>query len=323
MFNQKIFFKLIFLFLIFFFIFLATAEITLRFIKPIPPFCKIDLFSYGAEYQLSSNQQLIYVPKPNSGEFNAYGHRGEEFPFKKTDKKRILVMGDSVVEGYKVLVQDRFTERLGNALGNQFEVINLGVRGYNLLQEFEYFKLLGTKFSPDIVLWGIAYNDLVLSSGEVYNLNKLMKRIDNNHFYKEYYRAKSQIEKMMMHSYLYSYIRYLGTLHSKKDFRKTAYYEINMSEARDLLRQLKEFSRKNNFKLVFMFLPVNTSEYADKMQLLEGLVKSEGIASLNLNAYFAGRNVKQFFFPGDPCHLSPQGHLKVAHALYESIEIMK
>lgn len=320
--NQRIYSKNIFLFLACCFIFLATAEITLRFIKPIPSFCKIDLFSYGAEYSLSPNQKVIYVPKPNSGEFNVYGHRGKQFPFKKTDKKRILVIGDSVVEGFGVPIEDRFTEKLGNILGSQYEVINLGVRGYNLFQEFEYFKMLGAKFSADIVLWGVAYNDLILDSGEVRNLDVLLKKMENNHFYKEYYRAKSQIDKIMAYSYLYSYIRHFGTLISKKDFAETAYYEIKVNETRDLLRRLKEFSRKDNFKLIFVFLPTNTPQYADKMRLLEGLVKSEGIASLNLNAYFGSGNTEQLFFPRDPCHLNSVGHLKVARALYEIIRKM-
>ena len=91
------------------FVLLIAVEIILRVTKSIPLFYKIDLFSFGAEYELSSNPKLIYVPKFNSGEFNTYGHRGTAFPFKKIDKKRIVVMGDSVVEGFGVGVKDRFT----------------------------------------------------------------------------------------------------------------------------------------------------------------------------------------------------------------------
>lgn len=110
---------------------LAITELLTFFFLPAPLFRKINVTTLGREYMLSPNKTLIYEPKPGGGEFNKYGYRGKEFAYERNKKKRIVFIGDSVVEGIGVKPHERFTELLNNKLGNGFEVINLGVSGYS------------------------------------------------------------------------------------------------------------------------------------------------------------------------------------------------
>ena len=171
-----------------------TTELALRLIMPGKMFYRINISSTDGNYVLTENPRLIYVPVPDTGDFNSYGHRGHAFPFEKTGRKRAVLMGDSVVEGLGVQLGQRFSDVLDRLFDEQYEMINLGVCGYSFLQEFEYFKLLGEKFSPDYVLWFITYNDMRLASGEIYAFNHYLKTAPNSAFYEAYYKTRIGLE---------------------------------------------------------------------------------------------------------------------------------
>ena len=90
---------------------------------------------------------------------NSLGIRDKEYPFEKPlGVTRLVAIGDSFTWGYGVNDQDVYTEVLENLLPKT-EVINLGVTGYGIPQEFWYLKRLGVQFNPDIVLLAFFLND--------------------------------------------------------------------------------------------------------------------------------------------------------------------
>ena len=87
---------------------LVAAEFLVRLVKPAPTVYGISVTSDNGDHVLSLNKALIYVPKPNTGEFNAKGYRGREYPFERQPgKKRIVLIGDSVLEGLGVAENER------------------------------------------------------------------------------------------------------------------------------------------------------------------------------------------------------------------------
>jgi lysophospholipase L1-like esterase len=303
---------------------LVLIEFLLYFFYPAPSFLKITIRSYGAEYLLSPNRKLIYVPKPNTGEYNSYGYRGEEYSFNRSNKKkRILFIGDSVVEGYRVPIEKRFTNILSNRFNKNFEIINVAVRGYNLQQEVEYFKTFGLKFQPDLVFWGITYNDLILHSGEIYNLSKMMKHNDRNSFYIKYYMARESLESILMKSNIYRHIIYLISSHSNENFHQSIDYELKPYKVMELLKQVKQFSKEKKFRLCFIFLPVNTNYLSHHILALKNFIKSANIDIIELDKQI-NTNPEQYikkslFFRNDPCHLNEMGHKVVADLLHVQI----
>lgn len=83
---------------------------------------------------------------------NRYGFRGSEHPFTRTDKSRLLVLGDSFVWGFGVEDRDIFTSRLEEMAKNDWEIVNLGVSGYGTDQEYLLWHHLGRQWQPDKVL---------------------------------------------------------------------------------------------------------------------------------------------------------------------------
>lgn len=77
--------------------------------------------------------------------------------------QRIITLGDSFTYGLFVNTEDNWTERLERQLnadcGHAFEVINLGVSGYDTQYSAERFRKRGEKYHPDMVIWLFQNND--------------------------------------------------------------------------------------------------------------------------------------------------------------------
>lgn len=78
---------------------------------------------------------------------------------------RIAVVGDSVSFGYGVAFDATYAQRIEARLqaGNdasRFEVLNLGVSGYNPYTEAELLRGVGLAYDPDLVLVQFCINDL-------------------------------------------------------------------------------------------------------------------------------------------------------------------
>ncbi len=86
---------------------------------------------------------------------------------KPPDTFRIMTLGDSFTFGALVNTADNYSEKLEDLLNTKlpcskirkFEVINLGVEGYDLEYSLHRFKIRGQKYHPDLVLWFLNYGD--------------------------------------------------------------------------------------------------------------------------------------------------------------------
>ncbi len=88
---------------------------------------------------------------------NADGFRDDPFGPKEPGVFRVAALGDSFGFGHNVLAEESYPERLEALLTNdarRVEVLNLGVPGYNTLQELEQLQLLGETLELDLVLLG-------------------------------------------------------------------------------------------------------------------------------------------------------------------------
>jgi len=109
---------------------------------------------------------LPYKPKYtiNSDSLN---ERFDYTPDKPGDVFRIVTLGDSFVFGLFVNTEENFTEVLEDLLNEdnqcrnykKFEVINLGMTGYDMEYAVRRFELRGKKYNPDLVLWFLKQDD--------------------------------------------------------------------------------------------------------------------------------------------------------------------
>jgi len=108
---------------------------------------------------LQSEYQVIF-------HVNSRGLRGPEREYGKAPGvTRVLLLGDSFVEGYTVgeeaLVSTVLEARLNASSGSPYEVINGGTHGYGTDQEYLFFLEEGRRYQPDVVVLFFYSNDLL------------------------------------------------------------------------------------------------------------------------------------------------------------------
>ncbi len=147
-------------------------------------------------------------------QFNADGLH-ERFDYeinKELNVYRIITLGDSFTYGMWVNTKDNFSEVLEDLLNNsvlcqhieKFEVINLGAPGFDLRYSLKRFEDKGAKYSPDLVIWFIRGENLVLDM-EQYRVREeyYKKKIDEQSINKtdNQYQASMLAYKDNMNTY--------------------------------------------------------------------------------------------------------------------------
>ena len=118
---------------------------------------------------------------------NAEGLRDRSYPLdRQPDSWRLLLFGDSFVEGWGVREEDMVSRRLEARLRSEaaealVEAINFGVAGYGTDQELLLFEKAGKGFRPDQVLLFFYANDLINNASE--------KGIGSERGYKPWFRV--------------------------------------------------------------------------------------------------------------------------------------
>lgn len=142
----------------------GAGEIFLRFARP-QPLQAAYVWEDGTLRHLPS-RTIRYARSEFSNDvvFNADGFRGREIPrLKERGRPRVLLMGDSFVEGKQVAedqVLSSVLEEEAGASGLPLEVINLGVAGYGTSEELILWERFARSLDPDLVILGFYPNDV-------------------------------------------------------------------------------------------------------------------------------------------------------------------
>ena len=139
---------------------LALAELVLRqTLGPrfIPPFQR----DARVLYRLVPGAERYYVMPPINGgavihyKINSLGFRNGELA-RPGDSTRVLVYGDSFIEGYYARTEETFAEQLQGGLarktGKRIEVVNAGVAGYGPDQELRRMEEELPTLKPNLVI---------------------------------------------------------------------------------------------------------------------------------------------------------------------------
>lgn len=131
-----------------------------------------ELFADGA---LKPNAKALATTSDFSViyQINSLGYRDQEYPLAKPPgKTRILVFGDSFTFGEGVPYGERFTDLLEENIPD-IEVINFGVPGAGIDENYAIYRQVGAHFDPDYVvlmanwLGAERYSSNIVQSGQV------------------------------------------------------------------------------------------------------------------------------------------------------------
>lgn len=184
----------------------------------------IDFFNLRTSAYYQVDETVGWRPRPNtSGRHvnpasfdstfttNSRGLRDREHSIEKpSGTRRVVVLGDSFAWGFGVNDEAVFPRVLESHLP-AVEVINLGVTGYGLREEFAYLRLEGMRYQPDLVILALCMNDLPAdrpqpestpSDGNNGNSPQTL-RGDSHAHHGAFHRLK---ESLASHSVLYSFV---------------------------------------------------------------------------------------------------------------------
>ena len=162
--------------LIFFLLTCLLAEGIARAIFPVPEIRNFDRARYSpqmvsgpllAQATLAHASYIVQSSPDDRAslhKLNLYGFRDRTWPVKRTAARRVLVIGDSMVEGF--LAEENQTiphvlENLARKANEDVEILNFGVGGSGLVHYIPLVQDAVRIFKPDEIVFVLHANDLL------------------------------------------------------------------------------------------------------------------------------------------------------------------
>jgi hypothetical protein len=257
---------------------------------------------------------------------NSHGMRDSEYSLKRTEKKRMLVIGDSFGWGYGVEHNERFSEILEKIHPN-WEIINASVSGYGTDQEYLYLRERGIAFRPDVVLLLFSTNDIENNGSEeqytyykpFFTVEGGKLKLKNNPVPRP--TAKQTFERFLMKG------TYIGTRFTKvqtgalawfRSFSGVTYHgkrqgpdddDANMLVTGQLIKAINEVCIESGSTFVLVAIPSGPRTRA----ALQTIAEKEKIPLLLLDPFFE-KPASDFEIPYDG-HWNAKGHEMAAEAI--------
>ncbi|MDH5637047.1 MAG: SGNH/GDSL hydrolase family protein [Nitrospinota bacterium] len=320
---------------------LVAGEVTFRALDVLPKPMRTQPVR---DFKLSSNPVILYEYRPgikqgevtpegleNKVSTNSAGFRDlERLTEKPEGTYRIIVIGDSTAAGSGVKLGEalfnRILEKQLNAAGEspRYEVINMGVHGYQTLQEVETLRARGLGYRPDLVITLFCHNDFQLNvdGNTYYNL------LASNPDFKFKSREPGMRDWFLAHSRLafVVYHRLMALIQPPTSFDEivSEYREKYIHGKSTVEVGMESFSRmaeENGFTAIMAILPVFDRPF-DKYRhgyqhdrVREIVEKFDNIELLDLKEGFARIDNDASKFTTDGLHMNETGHAALADIL--------
>lgn len=334
-------------------------ELILRF----SGFTPLEYLHNGREAVIrpSSSPDIVYELVPDAKaiawgtevHINAWGYRGDAIHPDSPSPFRVVVLGDSITFGNFIAQEDTFSSQLAALLQEDIpgaEVVNLGVGGYDTLQEVALYETLGQSFHPDLLVIGYCLNDIAIASANLQYIERF-NRYRDSWWGRSYLLVwiNDQLERIRMQSWLFEVNeisrfqeRYAdrmlpladpdpvteALLKQLPNRHPSAWYKdpARLDRLRYALDRLGKLTRENNTPVLLVLFPwmESGSDGQYPHAIAHALVRHEaerfGFDVLDLTEAFRvagmqGLRVRDV----DPVHPGPEGHRITAELLKEHI----
>ena len=234
----------------------VVAELLLRLTGTAP---EVGATSFR-QYRISQHPAITYELAPGmvigADRTNELGYRGPLVPLAAVrGSRRIIVIGDSISEGLGIRqyadVFPAVVEQLLNDSNLRTEVIDLGVYGFDTVQEVATLRHKGLRFGPDLVILQYCHNDLVRDDGAIGE--EILERTREGHKVEQ-----AWAHDVFLKSALYRFAKYRALrwylepkLRRSWEYRATQGFERIAGAFADLAR----LQEKHGFEVLIVVFP--------------------------------------------------------------------
>ena len=318
---------------------LLGAEMVVRILGIAPDIRPIMASDVSSPYKYSRNPILGFEHKVNYrnenpdhvvsfGSTNSHGQRDIERQIEKPPGvRRILLLGDSVVESLEVVGLDDLMNRQLEMLypDGKTEVLNFGVNGYCTLAEVELLRTKGLKFDPDLVVLVFVANDFnnfnAAAGGTVAGIEQLSQATQAA-------TQSATLKFLLNYSHLYRMKSARRQHFDPFTQNHEALGDNNVVQGLDVLRKLAD---EHGFGVIFAIWPTFLENAINDMHpipgsndvLIERLARSYGFPTVRLSERFHDhwksldgvRNPQKYYTIGDSMHVNETGSRATAQVL--------
>lgn len=310
--------------------------------------------------QFSQNKDIKYVLVPNAKAFvfdanfkiNADGYRGKKVNKQKSNKYRIISIGDSITIGHGA--ENKYTyssqlEKLLNKENQEHEILNFGVGGYDIVQSISLLEAKGLEYKPDLVILGFCLNDVGIASPNLEFINRqkfyssswimnlrlsqfiavnfekiftgkwLESQNSSSTFYSNY---KNKIEQIAEDEKVTKLMAFLPE--DSSHFPHTWYRDkYKIGRMRYMFNHLKKLSLENNFEVIVLIFPRliefnGTYPYDLTHKIIQLELQKASLDHIDLTESYQTVGLKNLKLkPRDLIHPSPKGHSIAAHKIHK------
>jgi lysophospholipase L1-like esterase len=317
----------------------------------------------------SDNTDLVYELVPGAEgrawgsrvAINSDGFRDRDYAVeKRVGTYRIAVIGDSITFAARLPAEERYPERLESKLragGKRVEVLNLGVGGYDTLQEVVFLEQVGLKYRPDLVVVGYCINDAGVHSANRKYIRRLQRyasaiyRIrlvqflaiqrDKYSETREFFAADddevfrrlngSRIvdvsedgELVALMGRLATYLESRGSLQAHP-FLRWYSSAVRVGKLRYALERLGDLAERHGFEVKLVIIPyLNEEPHGEGYRLAHDVVRHEAtrVGFVVLDAYpeFEAEGMATLRLDGKSAiHPNSRGHEIIANRLFDHV----
>lgn len=301
--------------LIVFVVIVLIGEVLIRVYLHFNTAYDIEMTKYALNLKNDSDNKLIgHIHKPNKSmelmdvmvDINSDGLRDKEHSVKKSDKYRIIFLGDSLTFGWGVKEEETFATLIEEDLNSDSptEVINFGTGNYNTEQEVNLFIEKGLKYNPDKVVLFYFINDAEITP-EKSNLWFL----GYSQFISFYWSRINSLLNNVMPSK--SFQEYYDSLYDEN--------QQGWINSRKALIQLRDICAVRGIDFQVVLLPelhdVNNEIFANVYNNLALFLEENDIDYLNLAKLFENHpNQIELWVSYDDAHPNNIAHKKIAES---------
>lgn len=301
---------------------------------------------YGHQHLPNSTYRVKKYCLNTFYEFNELGFRDKLHP-KKSSEKRVMVIGDSFMEGVGVNEEERLPDLLEKETG--LSHLNFGMADKGTTQAFVIYDSIAKKYSHDAILWSLfPTNDLIDDDP---NFGKSILGIkpcwsgefpnyDLQFFPKDAPAEKSNVAiKRFLKSYTYTYdaLFYLKEnfklkYTKRESFPSTGYFNYSEEQLKRMVYSIEKVKEASNGKPITIICIPSTLDLDPKTERnqenieihLRDVCHKLGINFLGLYELFNSKEnpIEAYYFECDS-HWNPKGHELVLEYLKDNGEIYK